>query len=79
MSTCKNCEGAYAQAGGLCIGCIEEANEEMEWNGFTCRTCDTLVKDEGDSCPECQMSAAEDYYDGLREEQLIEKYYGEEA
>lgn len=72
MSVCKNCEGALAVAGSYCQGCIEELQEEMEWNGFTCRTCDTLVHDEGDACAECQLGAYEDYCDSLREEKLLD-------
>jgi RNA polymerase subunit RPABC4/transcription elongation factor Spt4 len=78
MSTCKNCEGALAVAGGYCQGCIEEQQEEMEWNGFTCRYCDTLVHDEGDACAECLEAIAEEYYDAKREEELIEKHFGVE-
>ena len=73
---CKNCEGAYSVFKGLCHRCIEEQNEEMEFNGFTCRTCDELVHDEGELCAECHQGMLEDRADALREEQLIEKNFG---
>ena len=69
MTTCKNCEGALAVAGGYCQGCLEELQEEMESNGFTCRYCDNLVKREGNTCVECAEAIAEEYYDAIREEE----------
>ena len=72
---CKNCERASAVAGGYCRGCIEEQQEEMEENGFTCRYCDTLVRDEGDTCAECLQGVAEEYYDMEREDRMMREHY----
>jgi hypothetical protein len=69
MTTCKNCEAAYAVASGYCLGCLEDEEIEKIMNGITCRYCDNLVKREGNTCVECAEAIAEEYYDAIREEE----------
>ena len=69
---CKNCERAYAVAGGYCVGCNEELEIEMKLNDFKCRGCnDELVKDEGDYCGECHQVMLEYQADAEKEERLF--------